>query len=299
MKDKKRNYIKLLFPPIWLTVVLTVISAVSLIAVFVKRWEETPIAYVIYVLSFYTLIVVSIACATVFPGYYKKIKNKIYSNQFGNRYMTDPVFKTHINLYRSLFFNLLYAALNLFFGIYFSTAWFTLFAAYYTIMAVMRFLLLRYVHKEGIGKNYLKELKRSELCAYILMTVNISLSGAVLMMVYFDRGFEYYGFLIYVVAMYTFYITTAAIVGMFKYRKYKSPVMSMTKIINLASALMSMLALETAMFSQFGGETSPQVRRLMIILTGAGISIIVLTISIYTIRRSRNILKRSKNNGEL
>ena len=74
----------------------------------------------------------------------------------------------------------------------------------------MRFLLVRYARRNPIGKQRLAELKLALLCAYILLTVNLALSGAVLMMVYHNRGFAYQGILIYVVAMYTFYTTTPA-----------------------------------------------------------------------------------------
>lgn len=299
METVKNISKKLLYPPIWLIILLTIISTVALTAVFMKGLEENPIAYAIYVLSFYTLTVVCIACAGVFPKYYKSIRQKIYDNKYGNRYMTDPIFKTHINLYRSLIINLLYVGFNLFSGIYYGTAWFMLFAGYYVIMAVMRFLLIRYVNKEGIGKNRFKELKRSRLCAFILLSVNLALSGAVLMMVYFERGFEYKGILIYVMAMYTFYITTAAIINMVKYKKFNSPVMSMAKSINLAAALISMLALETAMLSQFGTEMSSENHRIMIIATGAGISVIIVCIAVYTILKTSKEIKNMKINNSL
>ncbi len=281
----------LLFPPIWIMLILTVITAVALVMVFVNGWDESPIAYITYVLAFYTLSVVCIACYKTFPGYYKSAKTKVYENKYANRYLTDAVFKTHINLYRSLAINLIYVVINAISAYIYKTSWFAIFAVYYAIMAIMRFLLVGYVSKTKIGKSRLGELKRSRLCAYILMTVNLALSGAVLMMVYHHRGFEYQGFLIYVMAMYTFYITTTAIIDIVKYRKYNSPVMSASKNIKLAAALVSMLSLETAMFSQFGGEMSPENERLMIILTGAGISVIVVTMAIYMIVRSTKEIK--------
>ena len=216
----------------------------------------------------------------------------MYDNKYANRYLTDVAFKTHVNLYRSLIINLIYVAVNVVSGILYSTYWFGIFAVYYAIMAIMRFLLIRYVNRNQIGKSRLGELKRSRLCAYILMTVNLALSGAVLMMVYFNRGFQYQGFLIYVMAMYTFYITTTAIIDMVKYRKYNSPVMSISKIIKLASALFSMLFLETAMFSQFGEENSLEMQRIMIMATGAGISVIVVAMAVYIIIRSTKEIKK-------
>lgn len=85
-----------------------------------------------------------------FPGYYKRIKGKVYENKYANRYITDAAFKTHITLYRSLTVNLLYAATNAVSAIIYSTNWFAIFAVYYAIMAVMRFLLVRYVNRKGI-----------------------------------------------------------------------------------------------------------------------------------------------------
>lgn len=299
MKDWKSVCRKLLFLPLWLILILTVISAVALVAVFVEGWDTKPIAYGVYVLSFYTLTVICLACFTTIPRYYKSIKGKVYDNQYANRYLTDVAYKTHINLYTSLGVNLLYVATNAVSAVVYRTYWFAIFAIYYGIMAVMRFLLVRYVGKNHIGESRLGELKRSRACAYILLTVNLALSGVVLMMVYYHRGFHYRGFLIYVIAMYTFYTTTTAVIDVVKYRKYHSPVMSVSKMIKLASSLFSMLFLETAMFSQFGQDTSLETKRIMIMATGAGISVIVVGMSIYMIvHASKEIRQYRKNEKE-
>lgn len=294
MKDWKTLGIKILFPPAWMIIILTVISTISLVAVFVNGWELSPIAYVTYVISFYTLTVMCIVCWKVLPGYYRALNERLHENIYADKYMTDVAFKTRIDLYRSLIINLIYVLVNAISGIIYETYWFGIFAVYYGIIAVMRFLLVRYVNENPIGQNYLGELKRARLCAGILLTVNFALSAAVLMMVYFDRGFSYQGFLIYVIALYAFYITTTAIIDMLKYRKYKSPVMSITKVIKMASALFSMLFLETAMFAQFGADTSPEEKRILIMATGAGISVAVVVMAIYMIVQTSKEIKLSK-----
>ncbi len=294
MTDWKTVGKKLLFPPLWLILLLTVISALSLTAVFLKGWETALPAYAVYVTAFYTLTVLCLACWKTIPGYYRSIKGKVYDNRYAKRYLTDAAFKTHVSLYISLSINLLYVATNAFSAVFYSTWWFALFAIYYTILAVMRFLLVRYVNRNSIGVSRLGELKRSRLCAYILIFVNLILSGAVLMMIYFNRGFEYRGILIYVMALYTFYMTGSAIRDMIKYRKLGSPVMSTSKIIKFAAALVSMLSLETAMFSQFGGDMAPEHQRLMIMLTGAGIAVTVVTMAVYVIVRNTKEIRKIK-----
>lgn len=292
--DWKKRGEKLLFPPIWVMLILTVFSTAALVYIFVKGLEETPIAYAAYVLAFYTLSVVCVFLGRVLPGRYKKIKQKIYAHPVGHKYMTDMAFRTHISLYASLAVNLLYAGVNVLSFVLYRSMWFVVLAGYYMILSVMRFLLVRYVRKVGIGKNRLGELKSTMLCSSILLTVNFVLSGAVLMILYQDRGFEYHGVLIYVMALYTFYMTTHAIVDLIKYRKYQSPVMTTAKAIALSAALVSMLSLETAMFSQFGQDMMPENKRLMIALTGAGVSITVVTMSIYMIVRAKQEIKNYK-----
>ena len=293
-KDWKKIWKKLIFPPIWVMIVLTVISTASLIYIFLYGMEKSIISYVIYVLAFYTLSVICVFCVIVFPKQYREIKQKVYDNPIGNRYMTDMVFRNNISLYLSLVANLVYVGVNIISFIFNRSMWFIILAGYYVILAIMRFLLARYIRKEGTLKNRFGELKRTVLCSVILLLVNFILSGAVLMILYQNKGFEYKGILIYVMAAYTFYITTNAIINLIKYRKYNSPVMTTTKVIALSAALVSMLALETAMFENFGQDMSPNNKWLMIALTGAGVSIIVITMSVYMIVKSYKEIKKIK-----
>lgn len=293
--DWKKIGKKLLFPPVWVIVVLTLVSAVAVPYVLINKLETAPISYVIYVVAFYTVcIITAFACVTV-PRQYKQIKGKINNTTLGNKYINDGVFRTHISLYASLGVNLLYVGVNVLSYILYRSMWFIVLAVYYTILAVMRFLLVRYVRGTGIGSDRLGELKSNVVCSAILLSVNFVLSGAVLMILYQDKGFEYHGILIYVMAAYTFYITTLAIVNLVKYRKYNSPVVTTTKVISLCAALVSMLNLETAMFSQFGQEMAPENQRLMIILTGAGVSIAVIVMSVYMMIKSTKEIKHIRS----
>ena len=295
--DWKKIGKKLLFPPVWLMALLTMISAVLLAVVFIKGWHQQIIAYFVYVLAFYTLSVVTVFCSLVLPKKYGSIKKKIYDHPLGNRYMTDRDFRVRISLYLSLCINLLYVGINVWSWRFSASWWFMVLAVYYSILAVMRFLLARYVWKNRIGSSILGEWKRSRLCACILLLINLSLSGAVLMILYQHRGYDYPGIMIYVMALYTFYALTMSIVDIVKYRKMGSPIMSTAKIVSLSAALVSMLNLETAMFAQFGGEMSVSDQRIFIILTGAGVSIAVVTLSVILIVQATKQI-RSANYGK-
>lgn len=296
--DWKKLGKALLFPYVWIIGILTVVSTIGLIYVFVGGRENTAIAYVVYVLSFYSLTVVCAYLTKVFPKQYKSMREKIESNPVGYKLVTEESFRTHISLYISLLASMLYVAVNVFFYVVNRSMWFIILAVYYTILVIVRVILVRYTREYGMGQNYLGELKKNIQCSAILLTVNLVLSGAVLMILYQDKGFTYNGILIYVMALYTFYTTIHAIVTLVKYRKLKSPVMTTVRAIQLSAALVSMLALETAMFSQFGQDMSPENQRLMIILTGAGVSITVVVMSLYMIIKSSKAIKEVKTNKE-
>ena len=290
----------LLLPPVWIIIALTVISTAGLAFVFVKGLEQSIAAYIIYVLAFYTLTVLCIFLSLVLPKQYKHIRQKIYNNPLGSRYMTDTEFRTHIWLHISLAINLLYAGVNVLSFILYRSMWFVCLAVYYSILAVMRFLLAKYARRNGFGRDMEGELKRTVICSCILLTLNFALSGSVLMMLYQNKGYEYHGIMIYIMATYTFYITANSIVGLVKSRRQNSPAITMTRVISLSAALVSMLSLETAMFSAFGQDMNRDSKRLMIILTGAGVSLCVITMSLYMIIRSTNEIKslKGEQNGK-
>ena len=293
--DWKKIGKKLLFPPFWLMVILVLVSAVALASVFMMGMEETIPAYLVYVLAFYTLSVVAVFCVMVLPKQYSTIKQKIYDHPFGNRYMTDRAFRTGFSLSVSFVISMLYVGINLWFWHSLHSWWFMVLAVYYAIMAMMRFLLVRYFHVQKIGTSLLKEWQRSRICAYILLLINLSLSGAVLMILYQSKGYDYPGIMIYVMALYTFYSTVHSLVDIVRYRKRDNPVMSTAKIVSLSGALVSMLNLETAMFAQFGAGMRLEDQQIFIILTGAGVSITIVTLSVILIVSANKEIRRAKD----
>ena len=192
--------------------------------------------------------------------------------------------------------NLLFVAMKLFYGVRYRSAWFGTLAVYYAMLAGMRFLLLRYVNQSGIGKNLMSEWKHYRLCSIILLFMNIALLGVVVLVVLDNEGFSYSGNLIYIVAMYDFYSIATAVRDIIKYWAHKSAVISATRSIRLAAALVSMLSLETAMLTQFDEGNDPQAWRVTTGLTGFGVCLIVFCIAVFMLVRSAKQIKRLENN---
>lgn len=286
--DWKKVGKALLFPHPGILITLTFLSGGLLVAAFAMG---QPIwAYGVYALSFYTLCVDCLYCILKLPKDIRQLRDWIYSKPLGNRYMTDPAFRSKVSVYLSCFINVLYVAINLWSWFWVGSNWFWVLAVYYAIMSLMRLLLAEYMGKHAPGEELLREWQRSRVCAYVLLLINLSLSGAVLMILYQNRGYDYPGILIYVMALYTFYSTGHTISELIRYRK-GSPILATAKLVSLSAALVSMLNLETAMFAQFGKDMPPDRQRLMIILTGAGISITVITLSVLHILHANKAIK--------
>jgi hypothetical protein len=295
----KKIIYKILFPPAYVPIITTPTSIVALALVFTKGLDTHPVSILAYVLSFYTLCILTAFFAVKAPKTFKNAKSRVYNTKYGNKYMTDIEFKTQLTLYISLAINLLNVGLNIIYGLVYVTNWFFILAFYYATLTVMRFSLALYTRKYSLGENILGEWKRARVCGAVLTLINLSLTGVVLMMMYQDRGFTYAGILIYVMAAYSFYHITVAIIDIIKYRKYKSPIINSIKTVKLAAALVSMLSLETAMLTSFGSDMSAGEKRIMIAATGAGISLIVIGLSSYMIVNSTNQINsiKEKQNG--
>ena len=289
MEKWKEILNKVLYPPIWLMILLTIVSVVVLPLVFIRGWEETPIAYAAYVVSFYTVLVISMFLTQVLPKQYREVHQKIYDHPIGNRYMTDAAFKVRISLYISLGINLVYSAFKLLSGIYYASLWIGGVAIYYILLAVIRFVLLYHMERKkdaGVAEEY----RSYRTSAVLMMLINLTLSGIVLNMIVKNESAAYSDIYVITSAAYTFYMLTVSTKDLIKYRKYQSPVMSASKAIRFASALVSLLSLEASMLVQFGDDEA--YRRLMLALTGAGVCAIVLSISAYMIVKSNNEIKR-------
>lgn len=287
---KLHNWLRLLYPKPFLIILFTICNAALLTYIFMYGKEESPIAYVVYVWSAYTLTVV---CVKV-PGIVKKIRQGIYNNSFGNRFMTDTWYRVKFTLRLSLAVNVFYSVFKFIMGIMLSSTWLGAVAVYYIIMSVTRYLLLRHMNRSGLAQDLIAEHKRVRICGYLVVVVNVALSGMVVQMIWKNESYSYPGFLIFAAAAYAFYSVTMSIINIIRYRKKNSPVLSAAKTIGLVSALVSILALQTAMITQFGEDG--QFQFVMNIITGTVVCALVMTLAVYMIVNSdRAIIALEKN----
>ncbi len=293
MERLKQILYKCMFPGNAVVVISIPVAAALLVYTFLFYRKEEPVAYISYVFSAYSLTIVILQIIK----FVKKYKYIIYKNKYINRYLTDISFKMHVSLYMSLGINVLYVVMKLFYGVYYRSVWFGTLAVYYIMPVIMRFSLLRHIKRNAFGAELVSELKRYRICGVILMLMNVALTGVIVLVIRKNEGFEYPGYLIYVMAMYAFYNIITAVINVVKYRQYKSPVLSAAKVINLAIALVSMFSLEIAMLTQFeNADDSPYFRYIMISSTGGAMCIFILGTAVFMIIKSTKQLKKLQSN---
>lgn len=129
-----------------------------------------------------------------------------------------------------------------------------------------------------------------------MLILNIALSGVVTHMMIQNTAYAYDEIVIITMATYAFYAVTVSVIDLIRYRRYERPIVSAAKAIRFTAALVSLLSVEASMLAKYGSDEA--FRRLMISLTGAGVCLLVLGMSVYMILRANRAIKklRSQNN---
>ncbi len=133
------------------------------------------------------------------------------------------------------------------------------------------------------------------ICGIVLLLLPIALSFAILQMVRANDSFVHTGITIYAYAIYAFYKIIVSIYNFVKTRQSSEMTVRAAKNINLADAMVSILALQTAMFREFdtAGDFVNIAR--MNAVTGAIVCGLTAAIGIYMIVIAVKKIRKHKN----
>lgn len=136
--------------------------------------------------------------------------------------------------------------------------------------------------------------KKCRFCEYCLLFSTITILSISFYTICDEHIIQYPGSIIYAAASFTFYNFGVAITSLIRYQKLKHPIYTASKLITFATALVSMLSLQTAMFAAFGDHSAWQ--KQMTIWTSIGICILITSMAAFMIRKSNKILKNTLHN---
>ncbi len=281
---------KLIFPHTVLAVLLVPVSAFLLIYSFIKLESSSLISIISYVFSAYTLTVL---CVRI-PQIIKFFKNIKEQNKYAQKWFSDAKLRMKVTLYFSFAVNSAYSVFQLCLGAYHKSFWYYSLAAYYFLLALVRFFLVSHTKKYGIGENICAELKKYRFCGIIFLIMNLTLTGIIFFMVYFGRTFEHHEITTIAMAAYTFTTFSVAIVNTVKYKKYNSPLYSAKGSVSLAASSVSMITLTSTMLNAFGDTENIFFNRTMLASAGGGVSVLIIVLAVYMIIRANKSLKQIK-----
>ncbi len=260
------------YPPPFLFLFLIPLSVLCLLYAFLSENASPIAAYSAYFLSAYTLYSFCFYLPRLVRGV-RRFKN---TNRFCIRYFSDPRLRVRLALYRQLVYNAAYAALQALLGIQNDSPWFFTLAAYYLLLSFLRFYLLLGQRKGG-------DAFRMRISGILFLPMNLVLAVMTFRIVFEGAGFRYHEIVTIGLAAYTFYACTMAVVGLVRYRKYKSKLFTATKLTSLVAAGVSLLSLATAMLAAFGEGESDLFRMLITAALGACVTVFALFVAIYMI----------------
>ena len=275
--------------PVWL---LALVASTTGLLVYSLGDYGAP-AIIVYSTYLYSSLSLMICCANI-PRMWRCAAHKIRRSRlyckiiallFGigpvRQYLTDIKLKHEVDLSISTIINFAFNIFRLGDGLMRGAVWEISLAVYYLFLVVVKTTLLwnfRYFDKDGEQKIY----RRSGL---LLLGLGLLLIGMIIQMVIRPTGKSYDGnFMIYLVATYSFYLIISAVVGMIKYRKNKSPTLKVVKCVNLITASVSLLMLQTTMLATFG-ETEVDLWVRMNGATGAVVAVLVIVVAVNLLRR--------------
>lgn len=278
---------RLLHPPKWVTFAAAPVVSIALASVFLSGQEGSAPAYAVYGMSAYCLTILILPLPKRIQSAKAAVIRRINQTPLGERYMHDPAFRGSVGICLGMTVNFFHVIFRVAAGIRYMSVWFISMAVYYLVLGGLRaFLIVRYRRRSPA-----LECRCYRLTAWLLFLLNLPMGGMILLTVITDSGFSYPGYIIYLSALYAFYAISVSVVQLVKFRRLGSPILSAARVLNLVSAMMSVLGLQTAMISRFS-ENGESYRKMMNAVTGGFVYGVVIVIAIYMLLHSRTLERK-------
>ena len=298
--DFRAIWKKILHPPTWakvLTFVVSLLSATASLLMLLVEYDGNALAIVAYTL--FGIAGVSLAYSVyllipLVPKMKSGIIDWMEKREFTYLLLRNFGFRTLVFSVGSFAMSLFFSAFNAYMGIANRSIWYGALATFYISLALLRGGVLLY-HKRRIdnkGKPRNEEYAKAVIyrnSGIITLFLNLALSSAIAQMIFSDAHFTYAGWTVFAYAAYAFYKITMSIVSLIKAHKQMDLTVRAIRNINLVDALVSILALQTALLTTFGDATMDI--SMMNTMTGIVVSVSSIAIGIYMVVSANKKIK--------
>ncbi|MBQ7411844.1 MAG: hypothetical protein IJW10_02935 [Clostridia bacterium] len=275
---------------LWLTVLGILVSAVLVFVTIVFN-VSTGLHIFTAILVVFTVINILVPL----PDHVYKVKAIIHKNKIATRYVYDYEYRSNIVMQIGFLGNTAYALINLFLGLITRQVWFVSIGVFYTIFGFLKFaLLVKQAHllkSENMRERKATALRVWRFFGASMFIITIPTTIMVAQMIYNNKSYYYGPIITFGYFIYTSIYLIAAIVKVFQARMRRNPIFTAYSNMSFCGALMSVLALQTALINVFGLNDS--LRRTINTFTGALVIAIFYAISIVVIVSTTIQLRRN------
>lgn len=269
-------------------VVFIILVSLTLFLVITQQ-EQTILHYVLYFFSFILLSYFVYTMFLIVPKITKGIITWLEKYKFTNTLLKNYGYRTIVFSVFSFIFNSAYMAFLIVIAVLNHSYWYFAVGIYYLVLCLTKGYIFLQKYKY---KTKSKQIETFRRCGVMFILLTQALIGISTLIFFTKYQINYTGLSIYVVATYTFYRLTLAIYNFFKAKRQNDLYIEAFRNINLASALVSLFVLQVALIQAFSPNNSETIFNA---LTGACVSIIILSIGIYMIKKA-NIFIKNRNN---
>lgn len=310
MKKKLGKFFKGLYdPPIWFIWVIYLTFAISLIlSIFVATspYNRSVYAYIDYIETAITMAYVLYLSGMLIVRVKRKYGSLKACLVFVRKFLFNFELRTTVFGLFSFIGNAAYALFLFYLAAISEAGWYVLLAVYYILLTIMRGgVLLDSRRNERKYQDDPIQRRRSSLssyfyCGVMMFALTVSLSFAVLQMVERGARFQIPAVSIYIVAGFAVYRITTAIINYIRIRRYDDLTARAIQSVNMATALVMLLILQTALFDKFQPSFD---QGLINAMSGAAVCYTIFVIGIQMIiyavseRRTLKELNQSKEVG--
>ncbi len=204
-------------------------------------------------------------------------------------YRRDMRFRAEVMLHINLAVNSVFAVFEAVCGFLLRSPWMGNLAFYYIVLSLLRLLILRSYRKPSSRRHGWRVYR---LCGLVMLALTVALAGMHILTSHQIHTIVYFGYMIYAVALYTFYAVICAVRNVVVYRRMDDPILQAAKAINLAVAAVSVYSLQSAMTAVFSKPGEEAFRVVMGNCTAAGVFLIIIAISAVMVRRANRALRQ-------
>lgn len=210
----------------------------------------TAAAIAVYAISLNDMAALAVY---VFRSWNTVLKKAVMNNRITRRIYEDYGYRTVVCTCLTFAFNVIYAGFKLVIGIVHRSTWMIALAGYFLILSVCRLLVMRFHRNRQAEEDQTTYgYKLYGIVGRMLLLLSLAMMVIVWLTAVYGSHFYYPGYLIYLIALYTMIKIVLSGMDLIRMKNGYDPVVSSIHRINHADALMSLLALQSALMFTFG-----------------------------------------------